>query len=137
MDLDELTPQQRRDFAVDCFDRVYRHMSHYDHTGEFREVVDTVRVSGEVTNIPARQQFARRFVRELCRAEHATQEIVYAAKAGRECVQGNYAVAASLAVRASANPAEDKWQATHLQDMLRGELNDTGTPRGDLSTIAP
>ena len=128
MDLDKLNAQQRRDFAVDCFDRVYSRMSHYDPTGEFREVVDTVRVSGEVTKIPARQQFARRFVREISKAG-ATREIIYAAKAGRECVVGNLLVAASLAVQASANPKESKWQAQHLQDMLRGELNDTGTPR--------
>jgi DNA polymerase II small subunit/DNA polymerase delta subunit B len=120
MDLEELTPQQRRDFAVDCFDRVYKHMSHYDLTGEFRKVVDTVRVAGEVTEIAARQQFARRFVREIVKAG-VSRDIVYVAKAGRECVQGNYMVAVSLAAQASANPKESKWQDAHLRDMLRGD----------------
>jgi hypothetical protein len=120
MNLDELTPQQKRDFAVDCFDRVYKHMSHYDLTGEFRKVVDTVRVAGEVTKIASRQQFARRFVREIVKTG-VSKAIVCAAKAGRECVQGNYVVASSLAVQASANPKESAWQAAHLREMLLGE----------------
>jgi hypothetical protein len=123
MNLDELNPQQKRDFAVDCFDRVYKHMSHYDLAGEFRAVVDTVRVTGEVTKIAVRQQFARRFVREMCKTG-ASKEIIYAAKAGRECVIGNYIVAASLAAQASQNPAESRWQAQHLRSVLRGETPD-------------
>jgi hypothetical protein len=52
-----------------------------------------------------------------------------AAKAGRECLQDNPTIVVSLAVEASTNPKENKWQDAHFQDMLRGELNDTGTPR--------
>jgi hypothetical protein len=129
MELEKLSAQQRRDFAVDCFDRVYKHMSHYDHTGEFRKSVDTVR-ENSLTDAAA-QRFARTFVRGIVKAG-AKQEVVFAAKAGRECVEGNLVVATSLAAQASANPKESAWQASHLRDMLLGELNDTGTPRGDL-----
>ena len=125
MDLDKLNAQQRRDFAVDCFDRVYKHMSHYDHTGEFRKAVDTARTQGEH---PEARKFCRTFVRALCKGSPSAS-IVAAAKAGRECLQDNPSVVATLAAEASANPKESKWQARHLQDILRGELNDTGTPR--------
>ncbi len=125
--LDKLNPQQRRDYAVDCFDRVYKHMSHFDHTGEFRKAVDTARTSGDH---PEERKFCRTFVRTLCKT-NPTARIVAAAKAGRECLQDNPSVVASLAAESSANPKESRWQATHLRDMLRGELNDTGTPRGD------
>lgn len=127
MNLYELTPQQRRDFAVDCFDRVYSLMSHHDPTGEFRKAVDTAR---SYEDNPEAQKFCRTFVRVLCKGTPSAS-IVAAAKAGRECLQDNPALAVSLAVEASANPGtESKWQDRHLHDMLRGELNDTGTPRG-------
>jgi hypothetical protein len=115
MDLEKLTTQQKRDFAVDCFDRVYKHMSHYDHTGEFRKAVDAARTQGDN---PEARKFCRTFVRTLCKGS-APANIVAAAKAGRECLQDNPAVVASLAAEASANPKESEWQASHLQEMLR------------------
>jgi hypothetical protein len=127
MNLEKLTSQQRRDFAVDCFDRVYEHMRHYDLSGEFRKAVDTVR-ENSLTDARARQ-LTRRVVREIVK-RGAQERSVVAAKAGRECVEGNLSVAASLAVAASPNPKESAWQDSHFQDMLSGELNDTGTPRG-------
>ena len=115
MNLEELTPQQLSDFAVDCFDRVYANMSHYDPTGEFRRAVDTARTRGDDA---AAQQFSRKFVRMLCKGSPPAN-IVAAAKAGRECLLGHPLVVASLAVQASANPGvESKWQARHLQDMV-------------------
>lgn len=123
MDLNKLTSQQRRDFAVDCFERVYGRMSHYDFKGEFRKAVDTVR-ENSLTDAAA-QRLTRRVVREMVKAG-ATQEIVYAAKAGRECVEGNLAVAASCAVKASSNPKESAWQDAHLRDLLLGRLGDEG-----------
>ena len=123
MNLEKLTAQQRRDFAVDCFDRVYSHMSHYDTTGEFRKAVDTVR-ENSLTDARA-QRLTRRVVREMVKAG-ATQEIIYAAKAGRECVEGNLLVAASLAAQASTNPKESTWQDQHLQDIFLGRLGDEG-----------
>ncbi len=117
MNLYELTPQQRSDFAVDCFDRVYPCMSHFDPTGEFREAVNTARTLGE--DNAAAQQFSRKFVRLLCKGTPSAK-VVAAAKAGRECLQNNPAIAASLAVEASANPNESKWQDRHLYAMLYG-----------------
>lgn len=118
MNLEKLTSQQRRDFAVDCFDRVYGRMTHYDPKGEFRKAVETVR-ENSLTDAAA-QRLTRRVVREIVK-DGASHEIVYAAKAGRECVEGNFLVAAALATSASANPKESVWQHQHLQDILHGE----------------
>ena len=123
MDLNKLTSQQRRDFAVDCFDRVYGRMSHFDSKGEFRKAVETVR-EDSLTDTAA-QRLTRRVVREIVKAG-ATKEIVFAAKAGRECVEGNFLVAVSLAMRASANPNEDLWQNERLRAILLGEVADLG-----------
>ena len=127
MKLEELNAQQSKDFAVDCFDRVYSLMNQHDPTGKFRRAVDTSRTQGDH---PEARKFCRTFVRTLCKGSPSAS-VMAAAKAGRECVEGNHALSVSLAAQASANPKESRWQAQHLQDILRGELNYTGTPRGD------
>ena len=114
----KLSLQQKYNFSVDCFDRVYPLMSHHDPQGILRDAVDNARTATrDAAVLSESQKAARKFVRKLCKTNPPI-EITLIAKAGRECLEGNPDVVASLAAQTSTNPRESRWQNKHLQDML-------------------